>query len=42
MKNVVFVFEKIDKHVQFNSLFLGIPKIFLCVRVRQVAFLSED
>ena len=37
-----FFVEKIGKHVQFNSLFLGIPKIFLSVRVRQVAFLSED
>ena len=37
-----FIFKKIDKNVQFNSLFLGIPKIFLWVRVRQVAFLSED
>ena len=31
-------FEKIDKNVQFNSLFLGIPKIVLCVCVKQVAF----
>ena len=35
-------FAKIDKNVQFNSLFLGIPKMFVCVRVRQVAFLSEN
>ena len=32
----MFLFEKIDKNVQFNLLFLGIPQIFLCVRVRQV------
>ena len=37
----MFLFEKIDKNVQFNSVFLGIP-IFFCVCVRQVAFLSED
>ena len=37
-----FFFEKIDKNVQFHYLFLGIPKIFLYVRVSQVAFLSED
>ena len=46
-KNVVlkckkmFLFEKIDKNVQFNSLFLGNSWNF-CVRVRQGAFLSED
>ena len=34
----MFLFEKIDKSVQFNSLFLGIPKFFLYVWVRQVVF----
>ena len=38
----MFLFEKSEKNVQFNSLFLGIPKIFICVRVKQMAFLSED
>ena len=38
----MLLFEKIDKNVQFNSLLFGIPKIFICVRVRQVAILSED
>ena len=38
----MFLLEKIDKNVQFNSLSLEIPKIFICVRVRQVAFTSED
>ena len=37
----MFLFEAIDKNVQFISLFLRIPKIFICVQVRQVAFLSE-
>ena len=37
----MFLFEKIDKNVQFNSLFLGNSWNF-CVRVRQGAFLSED
>ena len=46
-KNVVlmckkmFLFAKIDKNVQFNSLFLGNSWNF-CVRARQGAFLSED
>ena len=46
-KNVVlkcknmFLFEKIDKNVQFNSLFLGNSWNF-CVCVRQGVFLSED
>ena len=34
----MFLSAKIDKNIQFNSLFLGIPKIFLYVRVKQVAF----
>ena len=34
----MFPFAKINKNVQSNSLFLGIPKMFICVRVRQVAF----
>ena len=38
----MFLSEKIDKNVQFNSLFFGIPEMFLYVLVRQVAFLSED
>ena len=37
----MFTFEKIDKNVQFNYLFLRIPKNFLYVRVGQVASLSE-
>ena len=40
VKKWVF-FEKIDKNVQFNSLFLGNSWNF-CVRVRQGVFLSED
>ena len=46
-KNVVlkckkmFPFEKIDKNVQFNYLFIG-NSWNLCVRVRQGAFLYED
>ena len=35
----MFLFEEIDKNVQFDSLFLGSS---YCVRVRQVAFLSDD
>ena len=38
----MFLFAKIDKNVQFNSLFLGIPKMFVCVHLRQVAFLSKN
>ena len=38
----MFLSEKINKNVQFNFLFFGIPEMFLCVLVRQVAFLSED
>ena len=38
----MFLFEKIGKNVQFNSLFLGIPKILICICVKQMAFLSED
>ena len=37
----MFLFEKIDKNVRFNSLFLGNSWNF-CVRVRQGVFLSED
>ena len=37
----MFLFEKIDKNVLYNSLFLGNSWKF-CVRVRQGAFLSED
>ena len=37
----MFLFEKIDKNVQFNFLFLGNTWNF-CVYVRQGAFLSED
>ena len=33
----IFPFEKLDKNVQFNSLIL-IPKIFICIRAREVAF----
>ena len=46
-KNVVlkckkmFLFEKIDKSVQFNSVFLGNSWIFF-LRLRQAVFLSED
>ena len=29
----MFLFEKIENNVQFNSLFLGIPKILICVLV---------
>ena len=28
----MFLFAKIDKNVQINSLFLGIPKMFMCPR----------
>ena len=28
------LFEKIDKNFQFNSLFLGIPEMFLSILVR--------
>ena len=38
----MFLFEKIDKKIQFNSRFLGIRETFISVRVRQVAFLSEN
>ena len=37
----MFVFEKIGKNIQINSLFLGNSKTFINVRVRQVTFLSE-
>ena len=37
----MFPFEKIDKNVQFNYLFIG-NSWNLCVRVRQGAFLYED
>ena len=38
----MFLFEKIDKI--FNSIlcFSEIPKMFICVRIRQVTFLSVD
>ena len=36
------LFEKIDRNVQFNSMFPGNSKVFICFRVGQVAFLSED
>ena len=29
----MFLFEKFDKNVQFNFLFLEIPKTFICVGV---------
>ena len=38
----MFLFEKIDKNVQFSSLFSEILKIFIWVPVRQGAFLSQD
>ena len=38
----MFLFEKIEKNVQFNSLFLRIFKTFICVHVKQVVFQSED
>ena len=34
----MFLCQKVDKSVQFNSLFLQIPKMLLCVRIGQVAF----
>ena len=37
----MLLFEKIDKNVQFNSLFLGNSWNF-CDRLRQGAFLYED
>ena len=38
----MLLFEKIDKNIQFNCLFLGIRETFISVRMRQVAFLSEN
>ena len=38
----IFLFEEIDKNIQFNTLFLGIHETFISVRVRQVTFLSEN
>ena len=38
----MLLFGEIDKNIQFNSLFLGIRETFISVRVRQVAFLSEN
>ena len=34
----MFLLPKIYKNVQFNSLLPGIPKMFICVRVKQIAF----
>ena len=38
----MFLFEEIDKNIQFDSLFLAIRETFISVRVRQVAFLSKN
>ena len=38
----MFLFEKFDEYFQFNSLFLEISKDFLCICIKQVAFLSGD
>ena len=35
-------FEDMDKNIQFYSLFRGIRKTFVSVRVRQVDILSEN
>ena len=37
----MLLFEKIDKNIQFNSLFLGIRETFNSVRVRQVTFFTR-
>ena len=37
-----FFLKKIDKNIQFISLFLGIRETFISVRVRKVAFLFEN
>ena len=31
----IFLFEEIDKNIQFNTLFLGIHETFISVRVRK-------
>ena len=38
----MFLFEKLTKMSNLILCFSEIPKIFICVRVRQGAFLSED
>ena len=38
----MLLFEDMDKNIQFNSLFRGIRKTFVSVRVRQVDILSEN
>ena len=38
LKCKMLLAEKIDKNVQFKSLFLGIPKKNFCVWVKQVTF----
>ena len=40
--STIILFEKIGKSVPINFCFSEIPKIFICIRVKQVAFLSED
>ena len=37
----MLLFEDMDKNIQFYSLFRGIRKTFVSVRVRQVDILSE-
>ena len=38
----MLVLVEIGKYIQFNSLFLGICETFISVRVKQVAFLSDN
>ena len=38
----MFLFGNIEKNVNSILSFSEIPKIFVCVRARQVVFLSED
>ena len=38
----MLLFEKIDKNIQFNSLFLAIRKTFVSARVIQLYFLPEN
>ena len=38
----MFLFEKIDKNMQFNFCFSEIPRNLVCFGVRQVTFLSEN
>ena len=38
----MLLFEDMDKNIQFYSLFRGIRKTFVSVRVRQVDILSEN